>query len=275
VAVDRLVGALGAMGAALVVDIDDAFVAMDDHPEADHYRPLNAAIEHAIAASAETWFSTPALAELYGHVAHRSAVLRNALDPRIWRDWRNARPAPFGQDKVRMLYMGTGTHGPDFAAIRPALDRLWAEQEGRFDVTLIGIGSDIEPAPWLHRIAPPAEAIAYPRFVRWLRGQGPFDIGLAPLADTLFNSAKSDIKLLDYLALGLLPVVQDCAAYRLDPDAGAVAIHADDWFETLRGLIDDRASAQARLARGQSWLWEKRATATMASTMIARLDALL
>jgi hypothetical protein len=272
-AVDRLVGNLGAMGAALVVDVDDAFVAMDDHPEAETYRPLNAAIEHAIAASAETWFSTPELAQLYGHVAHRHAVMPNALDPRIWRDWRNPRPESFHQDKVRMLYMGTGTHGPDFAAIRPALDRLWQEREGRFDVTLIGIAPNIEPAPWLHRLSPPAEAVAYPRFVRWLRGQGPFDIGLAPLADTIFNSAKSDIKLLDYCALGLLPVVQDCAAYRLDRAAAGVAIYASDWFETLLGLID--APDTARAAAGQSWLWERRAVATIAQPMIARLDALL
>jgi hypothetical protein len=273
-AVDRLVGTLGAMGAALVVDIDDAFVAMEDHPEAALYRPLNAAIEHAIAASAESWFSTPELAQLYGHIAHRHAVIPNALDPRIWRDWRNVRPEPFRQDKVRMLYMGTGTHGPDFMDLRPALDRLWAEREGRFDVTLIGIASAIEPAPWLHRIAPPAEAIAYPRFVRWLRGQGPFDVGLAPLADTRFNSAKSDIKLLDYLALGLLPVMQDCTAYRLDPEAGQVAMHATDWFATLLGLVDDHDAARARVDRGQSWLWEKRGIPAIAETMVARLEAL-
>ena len=274
-AVDRLVGTLGTMGAALVVDVDDAFVAMDDHAEAELYRPLNAAIEHAIAASAETWFSTPALAELYRHVAHRSAVMSNTLDPRIWRDWRQARPEPFRQGKVRMLYMGTATHGADFAMIRPALDRLWAERGGRFDVTLVGIASDVEPAPWLHRVAPPPDAIAYPRFVRWLRGQGPFDIGLAPLADTRFNSAKSDIKLLDYLALGLLPVVQDCPAYRLDPEAEQVAIHAADWFTTLLGLIDDRDAACMRAVRGQSWLWEKRGVPAIAEAMVARLGALL
>jgi hypothetical protein len=274
-AVDALVGTLGAMGAALVVDLDDAFVAMDDHPEADLYRPLNAAIERAVAASAETWFSTPELARLYSHVAHRQAILPNALDPRIWRDWRTARPEPFAQGKVRMLYMGTGTHGPDFAALRPALDRLWAEREGRFDVTVIGIAPDIAPAPWLHRVSPPAEAIAYPRFVRWLRGQGPYDLGLAPLADTAFNKAKSDIKLLDYLALGLLPVVQDCPAYRLDGDAARVAVHAGDWFETLCGLIDDRDAARALATDGQRWLWEKRAVAGIAGPMIARLENVL
>ncbi len=275
VAVDRLVARLGAMGAALVVDVDDAFCALDDHPEADLYRPLNAAIERAIAASAETWFSTPRLAELYAHAAHRHAVMPNTLDPRIWRDWRHPRPAPLAGDRVRMLYMGTGTHGPDFAKLRPALERLWQEREGRFDLTLIGIAADVAPAPWLHRLTPPADAIAYHRFVRWLRSQGPFDVGLAPLADTRFNGGKSDVKLLDYVALGLVPVVQDCPAYRLDPAAARVALFATDWFETLRSLIDDRSAARDKAVAGAPWLWARRSVATVAGDMVARLEALL
>lgn len=273
-AVDALIGRLGDMGAALVVDVDDAFCAMEDHPEADLYRPLNQAIEHAIAASAETWFSTPALARLYGHVAHRHVVMPNMLDPRIWRDWRNPRPAPFQRSAVRMLYMGTNTHGADFALIRPALERLAVERPGQFELTLIGVSPDIENATWLYRQSPPAEHIPYARFVRWLRAQGPYDVGLAPLADTRFNSAKSDIKLLDYLALGVLPVVQDCPAYRLDPAMAEGAIYATDWFETLRGLIDDRAEAGLRAAKGTNLLWEKRSVAAIAATMVARLDAL-
>jgi len=272
---DALIGRLGEMGAALVVDLDDAFVAMDDHPEADLYRPLNAVIERAIAASAETWFSTPELARLYGHVAHRHVVMPNMLDPRIWRDWRNPRPAPFQRSAVRMLYMGTNTHGADFALIRPALERLAEERPGQFELTLIGVSPGIENATWLYRQSPPAEHIPYARFARWLRAQGPYDVGLAPLADTRFNSAKSDIKLLDYLALGILPVVQDSAAYRLDPRSADVALHATDWFETLRSVVDDRDAARDRAVRGQHWLWENRAVAAIAPTMIGRLEDLL
>lgn len=274
-AVDALIGRLGALGAALVVDVDDAFVAMDDHPEAALYRPLNAVIERAIAASAETWFSTPELARLYGHVAHRHAIMPNMLDPRIWRDWRHARPEPFARNAVRMLYMGTNTHGPDFALIRPALDRLAAERPGQFELTLIGVSPDIENATWLYRQSPPAEMIPYARFVRWLRAQGPYDVGLAPLADTVFNRAKSDIKLLDYSALGVLPVVQDCPAYRIDPGADAIALHATDWFETLRGILDDRDAARARAAGAQPWLWQSRSVGAIAGPMIGRLEALL
>ncbi|WP_420136646.1 glycosyltransferase [Sphingomonas sp.] len=274
-AVDALVARLGTLGAALIVDVDDAFVAMGDHPEAASYRPLNAAIERAIAASAESWFSTPELAHLYGHVAHRHAVIPNGLDPRLWRDWRRARAEPFRQEKVRMLYMGTATHAADFGSIRPALEQLASERAGQFDLTVIGIAPDIAPADWLHRLSPPAEAIPYARFVRWLRDQGPFDLGLAPLVDTAFNRAKSDIKLLDYAALGLLPVVQDCPAYRGDDKAADIAVYASDWLQTLRDVMDDRDHARDRAAAATSYLWDQRSVRAIACPMVARLEALL
>jgi O-antigen biosynthesis protein len=275
-AVDRLVLTLGRMGAALVVDMDDAFAAIGpDHPEAAIYRPLNAAIERAIAAAAETWFSTAELARAYAQVAHRHAIVPNAIDPRIWRDWRHPRPRPFESDKVRMLYMGTRTHGADFAMIRPALDRLDEERRDRFELTIVGVASEIEGAHWLRRASPPAEAIAYPRFVRWLRGQGPFDAGLAPLVDTSFNRAKSDIKLLDYAALRLLPVVSDAPAYRADPAIGRFAVHAGDWFEALRDVIDDRDRARDRADGAHAHLWRHRTVAGIAPMMVDRLEALL
>ncbi|WP_294389713.1 glycosyltransferase [uncultured Sphingomonas sp.] len=275
-AVDGLVRTLGAMSAALVVDVDDAFLAIGpDHPEAAIYRPLNAAIERAIAASAESWFSTAPLAHAYAHVAHRHAVMPNAIDPRIWRDWRHPRPEPFHGDKVRMLYMGTATHGADFAMIRPALERLHEERRDRFELTLVGVSRDVEGAHWLRRASPPADAIPYPRFARWLRGQGPFDLGLAPLTDSDFNRGKSDIKLLDYAALRLLPVVSDCPAYRADPAMGRHAVFAGDWFETLRHVIDHRDEARDMAKAAHDHLWAHRTVGDSAEAMVARLEALL
>ncbi|MBU3076993.1 glycosyltransferase [Sphingomonas quercus] len=275
-AVDRLVGRLGAMGAALVTDVDDAFIAIGpDHPEAARYAPLNAALERAIAASAETWFSTAPLAALYAKVAGRRHVQPNALDPRLWRDWRHARPAPFGGDRLHLLYMGTHTHDADLAMLRPALDRLWEERPDRFDLTLIGVAAEADGAPWLRRIGLPAEVIAYPRFVRWLRAQGPFDLGLAPLADNAFNRAKSDIKLLDYAALGLLPVVASGPAYGADPSLAALALATDDWHGALSWALDRPDEARARAAAAQDRLWATRTVGAVAPMMLERLEALV
>ncbi len=276
-AVDALVRRLGAIGASLIVDVDDAFTLIGpDHPEHDLYRPLNAALDRAIAASAETWFSTAELADAYAALSPRSIIVRNAVDPRLWRDWRRQRPAPFTGGKVRMLYMGTHTHGADLAMIRPALDQLYAERGGdAFDLTVIGIDPDLAPAPWLHRLAPPAEAVSYPRFVRWLRDQGPFDLGLAPLADNDFNRCKSDIKALDYAALGILPLLSDGPAYRADPELGRHALFAgaDGWLDALRGIVDDRAGAAVRSAAVGNHIWAERAVAANAPLLAERLEA--
>ena len=274
--VDRLVGRLGAIGAALVTDIDDAFRSIGpDHPEAAFYRPLVAALDRAVAASAETWFSTEEAVRAYAGIAHTPWLLPNALDPRLWRDWRAQRPPILTGDRVRMLYMGTYTHDADLARVRSALDRLHDERPGSFDLTLIGVAAETVPAPWLVRLPPPADAVAYPRFVRWLRSQGPFDLGLAPLADSGFNRAKSDVKLLDYAALGLLPVVEDAAAYRADPYADDIAVHARDWHEALSGVLDDRDEARRRAERAADHVWRSRAVSGIAPVMLARVEALV
>jgi hypothetical protein len=275
-AVDALIRQLGAMGTVLVTEVDDAFTLIgQDHPEAAFYRPLNAALDRAIAASAETWFSTQELAHAYRGIAPNPHVRANMLDPRMWRDWRKPRPEPFHSKRVRMLYMGTHTHGADFAMIRPALERLAEERPGSFELTVIGVSPDIEPAPWMTRLSPPAEAIAYPRFIHWLREQGPFDLGLAPLVDTDFNRCKSDIKLLDYAALGLAALASDGPAYQADPALPATRVADDSWYEALAHILNHRDAVRAEAARLHAHLWRHRVVSEIAPALLARLERLV
>lgn len=272
-AAEALIADLAARGVPLVTDVDDGFRLIgDDHPEAAVYRPLSAALDRLVAASAESWFSTAPLADAYAGLTRVPVVQANALDPRLWRDWRRTRDPGPGDGTARLLYMGTATHGADFAMIRPALDALWALRQD-FSVTLVGVAADVAPAPWLARLSPPAEAIAYPRFARWLRDQGPFDIGLAPLTDTPFNRAKSDVKLLDYAAIGMAALASDVPAYRADAGAGAVL--TDDWTVALAAMIDDAEGTRARAAAATAHLWSARTVSGVAPAMVARLEALV
>ena len=174
--------------------------------------------------------------------------------------------------------MGTATHAGDFGGMRPGLERLWAERPGSFEVTLIGVDPDAPPGPYLTRLSPPAEAIPYARFVRWLRDQGPFDVGLAPLIHTPFNHAKSDIKLLDYLALGILPVVSDCPAYRADAETAEHAVLVENlvecWYEALIRIMDDPDAARAKALAGHDFVWQRRTAARTGAMMFDRLMAL-
>ena len=146
--------------------------------------------------------------------------------------------------------MGTATHDGDLAAILPALAEIHREFAGWATFETIGFVQDLALPDWIRRVAPSPHATrSYPGFVQWASSAGPWDIGLAPLADTAFNACKSGIKVLDYAALGLAVLASDVPAYRgalaSGPNGGLVANTALDWYRALSRAIRDRAWRQS------------------------------
>ncbi|HET6435854.1 MAG TPA: glycosyltransferase [Xanthomonadaceae bacterium] len=260
-AADRLRARLAKRAMPLLVDTDDAIALLgDEHPETEAYRGKDAVLRRLMADAAEVWFSTAPLRACYPDV-ERAAVVPNTLDPRLWRDYRKRRAPIGGADALRLLYMGTATHDSDFAVVLPALDRLHAEHPGRFRLTVVGALKQPPDRPWLETLAPPPGQHDYPRFVRWLSRQGPFDVGLAPLAATPFNACKSDIKFLDYSALGLLSVVSKVPAYAALEHAGlALCVPEGDtaWFDALDAVLSDPAAHEPMAARAADYVWRER-----------------
>jgi Glycosyl transferases group 1/Methyltransferase domain len=81
-----------------------------------------------------------------------------------------------------------------------------------------------------------------------------FDIGLAPLADTPFNSCKSNIKALEYMALGIPVVASDRPAYRdlvVDGVTGFLVRNENEWRDRLNALILDEAMRTEMGAKGR------------------------
>jgi hypothetical protein len=97
------------------------------------------------------------------------------------------------------------------------------------------------------------------------------DIGVSPLEDTAFNSNKSDIKCLDYLGLGLKPVVSDVEAYKnpeLDDHITRVKNTAEDWYAVFEQAIKNkeqiRKDAPKRINKGYEYIRSKRLPRTAA-----------
>ncbi|HEY7829192.1 MAG TPA: hypothetical protein VIC06_01350 [Solirubrobacteraceae bacterium] len=84
-----------------------------------------------------------------------------------------------------------------------------------------------------------------------------FDIGIAPLADTPFNHARSSIKLKEYSAVGAAWLASPVGAYRdMGAKEGGQLVGGDGWFDALHGFVSSgfkrrRLSRQA-LKWGQS-----------------------
>jgi glycosyltransferase involved in cell wall biosynthesis len=247
------------IGSRLVYDLDDHLLGMEDHPEKTVYMPMVAAVRASLAAADRVWCSTRRLVSLVeGETAAGIEVMPNMLDPDVWElhEPRTERP----QDpSLRVLYMGTRTHDEDFAFLAKVMERLHRRRPGLAQLHMIGVRTDdVRSAPWLRVHAIPGYVGAsYPAFVHWLVRQPAFDVGVAPLVESVFNSGKSPIKVLDYAALGIPALASRVPAYAGSLRDGIDCLLADNqvdaWEHALLTLADD-AGLRASLRSGASAL---------------------
>ena len=238
-------------GIRLIYDLDDDLLNLpDDHPEAHALRGRAEIVRRMLHHADTVFVSTAPLAGRLGRTKRVPSVVLNGLDERLF--WpppaATAPPVP-----ARLLFMGTATHDADLALIAGVLTRLHDHFGARVGIDVIGVTSGALPRG-VRRIEPPASASAsYPAFMNWLSQEHRWHIGLAPLADTAFNQAKSAIKAMDYAALGL-----PCVASAVGPYSGTVrdgvtgllvANMETAWFNALAGLLRDPRRC-AQLAEG-------------------------
>lgn len=269
-----LLAAFADAGLPYLMDLDDDLL---DVPEAKDpsgvYADYAPALKRLIAHAARVTVSTPRLAERMSAINPRTRVLENALSDRIWRPEPAARVP---DDTVRALYMGTKTHHDDLRLILPALDAVAAECPS-FRLTLIGVTADESLAAprqgWLKIVPIPADAQDYDAFVPWLRTQAAScDFALAPLEDSPFNESKSNLKLLDYAALGLPVVASDVAIYRTDaPGVRQVENTVEGWTAALRAQIELGEESAVQGAAQRAWVLAHH----MLSGTLPAFDALL
>ena len=240
-------------GAALIYDFDDDLLNISpDHPEAADLLPKAGVVARMIGLADIVRTSTATLASRVAPLARRVEVTGNGLDERIWLS--SMRGATNDYRPVGILCMGTATHDADFAIILPALTEIHRQFGEHVQFSLLGFVATADVPDWIQVIGPsPHASRSYPGFVNWLTTGGRWDIGLAPLADTPFNAAKSSIKTLDYAALGLATLASGVAAYRgslADGLGGRLVANTDmAWYDALSHLIRD-APARRSLAHG-------------------------
>ena len=274
-AADALAAHARATEAALVYDLDDDLLNVPlTHADAVELRPKARVVLRMLRQATQVWVSTPELAAAIAYVRDDAVIVPNALDERLW---VAPAAAPRGPGSpLRILYMGTATHGADFALIQPGLARLKEEFGDRVSVDMLGVTSAGDLPSWIRRLGMTAAGYAcYPGFVNWIIQQPAWDVGLAPLADTAFNRSKSMIKTLDYGALGLPVLASDTPAYRgsLADGWGGQLVTNDPhaWYAALSWLRRDPAALR-RLAKGAGEAFA--ASGTLASQAEARRAAI-
>lgn len=232
----------------------------------------------AMLACDRTIASTEGLAEAMQALgAGPTLVIENALDGETIdvaaQVRQRARPA---RETVVIAYgSGSKAHDADFAVAAPAIA---AVLRGHPHVRLRIIG-DLQLPAALDGLAEQIERWPATGYAAYLGVLGEADISIAPLEETAFNDAKSNIKFLEAAMLGVPSVCSPRAAFRTAIEDGVTGFLAGAeaaWLEALTRLVQDPALrariGQAALDAVSTRYAPARIAKTEGSALVAGLD---
>ncbi|MEJ5363472.1 MAG: glycosyltransferase [Desulfosoma sp.] len=248
---------------------DDLFNISRDHTDHKRYRENRQTLETLARQCDRLFVSTPKIAASLEVFGREAKVIPNVLDERLWlrpvgrheshAGGSNAPVEAVTAETVRILYMGTRTHGGDLRlieqSVRRAAETLTKQYGLSLIVDLVGILPPGErPEMPFNVITVPSGFAYYPRFVRWLRSLGRWDFGIAPLAPTPLNECKSALKFFEYAALGIAGIFSPVGEYPVVVEDGVTGIVCptnapEEWEESLVKMAVD-PDLRKRLAEG-------------------------
>jgi glycosyltransferase involved in cell wall biosynthesis len=244
-AIRRLRGA----GVAVVWDTDDDISAVTRGSEAWHRlggrRMIRRHFKAAVGAARSAHLVTTTnehLAQVYrDEGAEHVVAIENYLGPE---DLRHARRRHQG---VVIGITAAGEHEPDLRRLRFAelLERLLQRHDG---VRVVAIGADLRMKSHRYRYVRPVEIEAL------IAAESEFDVALAPLRDTRFNRARSNVKLKEYAAAGAMWLASPVGPYAgMGEEQGGLLVEEGDWPAALEALLDDPDRRRALQARARRW----------------------
>jgi processive 1,2-diacylglycerol beta-glucosyltransferase len=224
--------------------------------------------------------STPALRTRYAADNPSIRVVGNALDEQLLVQ-RAVTPA----DSKRLIlgYMGTRTHDDDLRLLLPALAEAARSAPPPLELQIIGGAASPDTLAQLNQLPFPVVQLQppspeYPQFLPWFTGNVGWDVALAPLCDTPFNRAKSDIKFLDYAALGAAGVYSNLPVYADSVRHGETGLLAENttesWVAALRSLIEQPDLRQKLATNARRYLFSERILARRATDWADALEAI-
>jgi processive 1,2-diacylglycerol beta-glucosyltransferase len=246
--------------ARLIYALDDDFLNLPQSPQGwptDEHRRV---VEFFLRQADAVLVTTPVLRERFAVYNAHIAIMPNALDERLL---VGAGPTPietpFGRRKKVIGYMGTFTHDADLQLILPAWQIIRDRHPGEVEFQVIGVAAQTHTLAALNALGarlvnPRWEEVDYPLFMLWFTSRVNWDIAISPLQVTAFNACKSDVKFLDYSAIGAAGVFSRVPAYEATVQQQVtgwlVENTVEAWVEALEALVtnDDLRRSIGRAA---------------------------
>lgn len=224
-------------GARMVLDIDDEpFEINKDHPIYDEIVEKSRRVKRMIEISDHIVVSTENLKRSLAHFGKRITVIPNAIDPKIW-EVKNPKKRTDG--KIRIGWIGSASHIADTKVINSAFDEILKKYEN-VEIHLCGFvdSNSFRGDREFHHIG----TSGYDEFPQFLADLD-LDIAVAPLIDSKFNRAKSNIKWLEHsmleipMVLSNIPPYSECVEKNV---TGFLANGKGQWVQYLSKLIEDK-----------------------------------
>jgi processive 1,2-diacylglycerol beta-glucosyltransferase len=261
-AVEQLVDQVKRDGTCLVYSIDDNLLDLQNLPV-----NVRMVVRYLCRQADGILVSTEFLKRRLDRLNTKILVVPNAIDERLFNgdSVKPSSPIPRGGRKI-IGYMGTYTHDADLMMVLQPL-RAIMRKHSSVELQLIGGYSDIDIVRYfedlpVHLLRVPAQDVEYPRFVAWMKKNANWHLGIAPLEDTYFNLSKSDIKFLDYSALGIPGVYSHVPSYEATVrhlETGYLAKNtAEAWMDALDCLLLDDPLREKLASTAQEYVFSNR-----------------
>jgi len=205
--------------------------------------------------------STPELKKRFLNISNNIIVISNFLDSRLLYERRNVFRK---NEKIIIGYMGTATHQKDFHMIKLPLMRVLQKYKSKICLEIVGSLEDESVIQFMPNTSIKIlnKVKDYFSFWEWMNNNCFWDIGIAPLKYSEFTKCKSDIKYLDYSALGIAGIYSNHPAYEnsiKDRETGLlVDNNCDSWQIAIEELIRNDELRNSIRNSAHNDLWKNR-----------------
>ncbi len=230
---DVLVSMKNAVGAKLVMDIDDNIWQVPIGNIArqvkgwDTYVAINTGLIGCV-----DWVtvSTEPLKQALKNLNDHIVVLPNLIDPKEWKFKRKK------HDKIRIGWVWSPTHIPDIPVVAEALENIYEKYKDKIEIVIFGRETNLFKFPTVN-----IKGVPFDEYPKVLTEAG-IDISICPLADNDFNKCKSNIKWLESTLAGACVVASKVYPYEYSikhGKTGYIASTTGQWIKHLSNLIEN------------------------------------
>jgi len=247
---------LFASGKPMIFELDDWLPAMPtSHHQYQEFDPSNLwrVWQDQLHLFTAVTVSTEEIAAHLRPLHSNIYVMPNALLASRYKNLKA--PAKKEGDAVTIGFAGTSTHVGDMRMINQALLNI-QQKFGPHQVNFVFWGCVPQGFEGAANVRVVSQGVSYTEYLNHLNRLG-LDIAIAPLEETLFNQGKSDLKWLEYTAVGAASVLSDVLPYQEAKELGLALVVGNDcksWERALTLLIEDASVRNELVEKSRLYL---------------------